>query len=187
MLSYLCAQESLICHWLQVKFPKTSNVLCFDRCWRSLLPGDLKDFAYFEKGGCCTALWPSALRWSTCSLQSAFWSCHSTQSALMRVHNDIMISLDNRNSVILILLDLSPTFDTVNHDLLLFRLEKCFGINGTALAWFKSYLCSRTQFVSINLINETWLACRCTTALCSGTLIFVTYCSYFWCHPQLSF
>ena len=38
--------------------------------------------------------------------QSAYRSCHSTESALMRVHNDIMISLDNGNSVILVLLDL---------------------------------------------------------------------------------
>ena len=54
--------------------------------------------------------------------RSAYRSCHSTESALMRVHNDIMISLDNGNSVILVLLDLSAAFDTVNHDLLLSRL-----------------------------------------------------------------
>lgn len=57
-----------------------------------------------------------------------------------------MISLDNGNSVIMVLLDLS--FDTVNHNLLLLRLEKRFGITGTVPNWFKSYLCSRTQFVS---------------------------------------
>ena len=73
-------------------------------------------------------------------LQSAYWSCHSTESALMRVHNDIMISLDNGNCVILVLLDLSAAFDTVNHDLFLSRLEKRFGITGTVLNWFKSYL-----------------------------------------------
>ena len=75
--------------------------------------------------------------------QSAYRSCHSTESALMRVHNDIMISLDNGKSVILVLLDLSAAFDTVNHDLLLSRLEKHFGITGTVLNRFKSYLCSR--------------------------------------------
>ena len=42
--------------------------------------------------------------------QSAYRSCHSTESALMRVHNDIMISLDNGNIVILVLLDLSAVF-----------------------------------------------------------------------------
>ena len=87
--------------------------------------------------------------------QSAYRSCHSTESALMRVHNDIMISLDNGNSVILVLLDLSAAFDTVNHDLLLSRLEKRFGITGTVLNWFKSYLCNRSQFVSINQSHST--------------------------------
>ena len=66
-----------------------------------------------------------------------------------------MISLDNGNSVILVLLDLSAAFDTVNHDLLLSRLEKRFEITGTVLNWFKSYLCSRTQFVSINQSHST--------------------------------
>ena len=87
--------------------------------------------------------------------QSAYRSCHSTESAFMRVHNDIMISLDNGNSVILVLLDLSAAFDTVNHDLLLSRLEKRFGITGTVLNWFKSYLCNRSQFVSINQSHST--------------------------------
>ena len=73
----------------------------------------------------------------------------------MRVHNDVMISLDNGKSVILVLLDLSAAFDTVNHDLLLTRLEKRFGITGTVLTWFKSYLCSRAQFVSINQSHST--------------------------------
>ena len=57
--------------------------------------------------------------------------------------------------VILVLLDLSAAFDTVNHDLLLSRLEKRFGITGTVLNWFKSYLCCRTQFVSINQSHST--------------------------------
>ena len=87
--------------------------------------------------------------------QSAYRSCHSTESALMKVHNDIMMSLDNGNCVILVLLDLSAAFDTVNHDLLLSRLEKRFGITGTVLDWFKSYLCCRTQFVNINQSHST--------------------------------
>ena len=89
--------------------------------------------------------------------QSAYRSCHSTESALMRVHNYIMISVDNGNCVMLalVLLDLSAAFDTVNHDLLLSRLEKRFGITGTVLNWFKSDLCCRTQFVSINQSHST--------------------------------
>ena len=87
--------------------------------------------------------------------QFAYRSCHSTESALMRVHNDIMISLDNGNSLLLAPLDLSAAFDIVNHDLLLSRLEKRLGITGNVLNWFKSYLCSRTQLVSINQSHST--------------------------------
>ena len=73
----------------------------------------------------------------------------------MRVHNDIIVSMDNGNSVILVLLDLSAAFDTVNHVLLLSRLEKRFGITGTVLTLFRSYLSSRAQLVNINQSYST--------------------------------
>ncbi len=48
------------------------------------------------------------------------------------------------------LLDLSATFDTIDHNILLNRLENYGGIRGSALAWFKSYLSDRHQFVAVN-------------------------------------
>ena len=58
-------------------------------------------------------------------------------------------SIDNNNGVVLLLIDLSAAFDTVDHAILLERLSSRFGIRGSALAWFKSYLDNRTQFVDI--------------------------------------
>ena len=53
------------------------------------------------------------------TLQSACKRFHSTETALVRVHNDILTAIDNNNSVILLLLDLSAAFDTVDHSILL--------------------------------------------------------------------
>ena len=83
--------------------------------------------------------------------QSAYRKLHSTETALIRVHNDIAIAaLDQKGSVILLLLDLPAAFDTVNHCILLSRLSHRVGIRGTALEWFRSYLSNRTQFVNVN-------------------------------------
>ena len=88
-------------------------------------------------------------------LQSAYKIFHSTETALLTVTNDIMLSLDKGENVFLVLLDLSAAFDTVNHPFLLARLQKSFGIRGTVLQWFDSYLSQRTQFVNINEANST--------------------------------
>ena len=61
---------------------------------------------------------------------------HSTETALIRVHNDIAMAIDQHNSVILVLLDLSAAFDTVDHGILLSRLSNRFGITGAVLEWF---------------------------------------------------
>jgi len=81
--------------------------------------------------------------------QSACKQLHSTETVLLRVQNDILVALDNHQSVILLLLDLSAAFDTVDHTILLNRLATRFGITCSALSWFTSYLCNRYQFVSI--------------------------------------
>ncbi|CAB4041365.1 Hypothetical predicted protein, partial [Paramuricea clavata] len=70
--------------------------------------------------------------------------------ALVRVQNDILKVIDNNKCVILLLLDLSAAFDTVDHDILLNRLQSNFGIKGKAQAWFRSYLTDRTHFVKID-------------------------------------
>jgi len=83
------------------------------------------------------------------SFQSAYKRYHSSETALLRVHNDILRSIDNGESVILVLLDLSAAFDTVNHEVLLCRLSTRYGLCGSVLKWFTSYLTNRTQYVDI--------------------------------------
>ena len=82
-------------------------------------------------------------------MQSAYKSKHSTETALLKVQNDILCALDENKMVILVLLDLSAAFDTISHDILLQRLEKRLGISGTALKWLKSYITGRSQCVCI--------------------------------------
>ena len=81
--------------------------------------------------------------------QSGYRPFHSVETALLRVTNDILLSLDKGEEVILVLLDFSSAFDLIKHDIMLQRLKKRFGINGTAIKWIESYLSLRTQTVVI--------------------------------------
>ena len=80
------------------------------------------------------------------TFQRAYRAHHSAETALMRIHNDIAQSIDSRRSVLLVLLDLSAAFDTINHNTLLRRLSG-YGLTGDVLAWLTSYLCNRTCVV----------------------------------------
>jgi retron-type reverse transcriptase len=83
-------------------------------------------------------------------LQSAYKTLHSTESALFKVQYDILQALDQKKVAVLVLLDLSAAFDTVDHQVLIERLHKRLGISGNSLKWFKSYLTQRFQSISIN-------------------------------------
>ena len=63
-------------------------------------------------------------------LQSAYRDKHSTETALIKVQNDILSALDAGSSAILLILDLSSAFDTIDHDILLSRLCNVYGITG---------------------------------------------------------
>lgn len=82
--------------------------------------------------------------------QSAYKRAHSTETALLKIHTDVLLNLANKRGVVLVLLDLSAAFDTIDHDILLLRLKSLLGIDGTVLSWFNSYLKGRSNAVSIN-------------------------------------
>ena len=74
---------------------------------------------------------------------------HSTEMLLVNVINSLLSAFDNKQATVLLLLDLSAAFDTVDQDKLLHILVN-IGITGTALKWFSSFLKGRTQKVMIN-------------------------------------
>ena len=82
-------------------------------------------------------------------IQSAYTPRKSTETALTKITSDLLSTLDNTNGTILVLLDMSAAFDTLDHDILLHRLSS-IGITGLALQWFQSYLHGRTSSVCIN-------------------------------------
>ena len=83
-------------------------------------------------------------------LQSAYRQHHSTETALLKVHNDVLRALDRKECVFLVLLDLSAAFDTVDHGQLKVCLEQQFGVSHAALQWLDSYLSERQQAVTVN-------------------------------------
>ena len=82
-------------------------------------------------------------------LQFGFRNKHSTNHALINITETIRNALDNDKYACGIFVDLQKAFDTVNHDILIEKLQY-YGIRGKTNDWFKSYLTNRKQFVSIN-------------------------------------
>ena len=85
-------------------------------------------------------------------LQLSYRKGHSTKTVtktLLKIVNDILLNMNKQHFPLLVLLDRSAAFDTVDHDILMQRLTTKFGINGVALNWFKSCLEKRLQHVSL--------------------------------------
>ena len=109
--------------------------------------------------------------------QSAYRTFHSTETALLKIHNDILSSMDDGRVTALTLLDLSATFDTIDHTILLRRLGNWFGVSGKALDWFKSYFTGRSQRIKLG----NCLSSRCDLSFgvpqgsVLGPLLFTLY------------
>ena len=115
------------------------------------------------------------------SLQSAYRNNHCTETALLKVTNNILMEMNSQHAVLLVLLDLSAAFDTVDHSVLLHRL-----------AWFKSFLSARSQRVSIPgaLSDSLPLDWGVPQGSCLGPLLCIIYSSKLFniieCHPPNS-
>ena len=111
------------------------------------------------------------------SVQSAYRASHSTETALLRVLNDLLSYVSSGDCAVLALLDLSAAFDTVDHSILLSRLESNFGLTGKALSWLRSYLTGRRQSVRINgaTSDPTPLVYGVPQGSVLGPVLFILY------------
>ena len=98
-----------------------------------------------------------------------------TESALLRVHNDVLRAPDDGECVMLVLSDLSAAFATVDYGILLSRLSQCIGVQGSAYTWFESYLSSRSQFVQIRDISSSvrQLTCGLPQGSVLGPILYI--------------
>ncbi|XP_065658036.1 uncharacterized protein LOC136082553 [Hydra vulgaris] len=91
-------------------------------------------------------------------LQSGFRSNHSTETALLKIRNDIMLNIDDALNTILLSLYISSAFDTIDHSRLISRNKDEFGVTDIALKWLTAYLHSRKSFVSIGSTKSRLIA-----------------------------
>jgi hypothetical protein len=111
------------------------------------------------------------------SYQSSYRPFHSTETTVLRVLSDILKTVDSGDVAGLVLLDLSSAFDTVDHDLLLRRLNTSYDINGTAIQWFRSYLTGRSQYVRRGSVKSSivQLICGVPQGSVLGPVLFILY------------
>jgi len=111
--------------------------------------------------------------------QSAYKKGHTTKTAVLDVLDRVYKAADNKQVTVLIGLDLSAAFNTVDHQIILDRLQTKFGVTGIPLFWLKSYLDSRTQFIKMVQHQSPVIGLEVDVPQGSvlGPLLFAVFCS----------
>ena len=136
----------------------------------------LSVFSKVLKGYCIRA-WLIILMLTMCFTvtQFGFRQKLSTSMALLELTDEISKYMDNKEYTVGVFLDLAKAFDTVDHKILLTKLNHYYGIRGVANNWFKSYLESRNQYVSINGTSSDFsiVTCGAPQGSILGPLLFL--------------
>ena len=108
--------------------------------------------------------------------QFGFRNKHSTDYAVPRITDKIQKAIDDRDFSCGIFLDFSKAFDTVDHAILIKKLE-CYGIRGNAKNWFTSYLSNHQQTVTVNNITSSpaTISCGIPQGSVLGLVLFLLY------------
>ena len=110
-------------------------------------------------------------------LQSAYRPKHSTETALLKVFDNAYMAADDGMVTLLVLLDFSAAFDTVDHDIALSILRDQFGFAGEVEEWFRNYLQDRSFAVKVGMITSSTIRLNCSFPQGStlGPLLYVLY------------
>ena len=108
--------------------------------------------------------------------QFRFQKSHSTEPAIIQLTDQINSSFEKNHIRLGVFIDLSNAFDTVDHHILVSKLEN-YGVNGNNLRWFQSYIKNRNQYLNFNnkITTSSQLTCSVSQGPILGTLLFLIY------------
>ena len=114
------------------------------------------------------------------TMQSGYRANHSCETLLVTMMDDIRLEIEEGRIAVVVLLDLSAAFDTIDHDILLKKLCSDFGITGNVLHWFRSYLKGRSFCVKIGSALSSFLELLFGVPQGSllGPILFILYIKY---------
>jgi len=108
-----------------------------------------------------------------CLYQSAYRPGYSTETALLKVVNNISCAAGSGKCTALLALDISAAFDAVNHHVLCRRLKIDFGISGTANHWLRSFVSGQSQYVTV--CGEFTNPSTCLSGVPQGSVFCVCF------------